>query len=79
MDCNTGRIYELNQAERDAFEKEMNANVEREGRLLAPLSERQHETLKPMGNTRRKGYMRNQPCVCGSGKKFKRCCWSKYA
>ena len=20
---------------------------------------------------------RNQPCPCGSGKKFKRCCWPK--
>ena len=22
--------------------------------------------------------MRNKPCVCGSGKKFKRCCWEKH-
>ena len=67
MDCNTGRIYE------------MTANVERPGKRLAAISERQHEELKLMGNTQRKNYMRNQPCVCGSGKKFKRCCWSKYA
>jgi len=79
MDCNTGRIHELTDAERKAFEKEMTANIERDNRRLAPLSERQHEELKPMGCTQRKGYMRNQPCVCGSGKKFKRCCWSKYA
>ena len=25
----------------------------------------------------RKNWMRNQPCICGSGKKFKRCCWTK--
>ncbi|WP_227498161.1 SEC-C metal-binding domain-containing protein [Shewanella sp. W3-18-1] len=23
--------------------------------------------------------MRNRECVCGSGKKFKKCCWSKFA
>lgn len=21
---------------------------------------------------------RNDPCLCGSGKKFKKCCWSKF-
>ena len=26
----------------------------------------------------RKNWMRNKPCVCGSGKKFKKCCWSAY-
>jgi hypothetical protein len=28
---------------------------------------------------RRKTFMRNKPCLCGSGKKFKACCWSKYS
>lgn len=23
-----------------------------------------------------KGYNRNHPCPCGSGKKFKKCCWT---
>jgi len=22
--------------------------------------------------------LRNVPCLCGSGKKYKKCCWSKY-
>ena len=26
----------------------------------------------------RKNSMRNKPCGCGSGKKFKKCCWSKF-
>lgn len=26
---------------------------------------------------RRKNSYRNKPCVCGSGKKFKKCCWTK--
>ena len=25
-----------------------------------------------------KGWMRNKPCLCGSGKKFKKCCLPKY-
>lgn len=25
------------------------------------------------------GTLRNNPCVCGSGKKYKRCCWGKKA
>ena len=39
------------------------------------------DELKPlsaMTNFQRKNYMRNKPCVCGSGKKFKRCCWGKF-
>ena len=79
MDCNTGKIYELQQAEAREMAEELHELEKEAGRRLAPLSERQHEELKPMGNIQRKGYMRNQPCVCGSGKKFKRCCWSKYA
>ena len=30
---------------------------------------------KPVSTT--KNSMRNQPCPCGSRKKFKKCCWSK--
>jgi len=26
---------------------------------------------------KRKNYMRNKLCPCGSNKKFKNCCWSK--
>lgn len=26
----------------------------------------------------RKNNMRNMKCPCGSGKKFKKCCWGKY-
>ncbi len=27
----------------------------------------------------RKNSMKNKPCPCGSGKKFKTCCWSKFS
>ncbi len=49
-----------------------------ENRHLAPITEVQQRAMVEMPTDRRKGYMRNQPCVCGSGKKFKRCCWSIY-
>ena len=72
MDCNTGKIYTLTEKEASAF-------AEAKGRALVALTETQHERLKPMGEPKRKNYMRNQPCVCGSGKKFKRCCWGLFA
>ncbi|MBZ0086494.1 MAG: SEC-C domain-containing protein [Thermomonas sp.] len=60
---------------KDQFE-----GIERElRRPLAPLTDEQARKLTPMNAHQRKGYMRNQPCVCGSGAKFKRCCWSKFA
>ena len=31
--------------------------------------------IKPVSTT--KNSMRNQPCPCGSRKKYKKCCWSK--
>lgn len=45
---------------------------------LVELTESQHDEMKPMQPTQRKGYMRNQPCVCGSQIKFKKCCWNYY-
>lgn len=45
---------------------------------LIPLTELQARELTPMTAHKRKNYMRNQPCICGSGIKFKRCCWGKY-
>lgn len=77
MDCNNGHLYELTDAEVKQYRDSL--MVERDGKRLVPLTEKQHEDVKPMEPARRKGYMRNQPCVCGSGVKFKRCCWSKYA
>lgn len=37
--------------------------------------ERVENTLE--WRARRKGWMRNMPCMCGSGMKFKACCWEK--
>lgn len=48
-------------------------------RPLAPLSQSQTRTLGPMAPRKRKNWMRNQACPCKSGRKFKKCCWGKYA
>ena len=38
-----------------------------------------HDTRSKLGKIRRNTYnnLRNKLCVCGSGIKFKKCCWSK--
>jgi len=80
MDSNTGDIYriDIDGAEED-LQRELQAiSKNYEGRRQIPLTEKQYNKLEPMTNKNRKGWMRNQPCVCGSGKKFKKCCWYKY-
>lgn len=53
--------------------------MERGGMMhMIPLTEKQHEELRPLGGEQRKNNMRNKPCICGSNRKFKRCCWYKY-
>ena len=48
-----------------------------EGLMVIPADELE-ETVN-MDRTKRKNWMRNKPCICGSQKKFKKCCWGKYA
>lgn len=50
------------------------------GDKLMSLSAAQAEKLKGLtpderGDWMRKNRNRNKSCPCGSGKKFKRCCW----
>lgn len=68
MQTTTGHLY------RDLSEIDPE-ELERVRGTLAPLTETQFEKAKTMEPSKRKGYMRNQPCPCGSGKKFKRCHW----
>lgn len=75
MDCKTGKIHPLDTQDLEGQLKHFSSE---RGRELLPLSENQNKTIKLMSRANRKNYMRNQPCVCGSGKKFKKCCWSKY-
>lgn len=77
MDCRTGRIYEADTQEAMAeiaskFEQENN-------RQMVELSADEAERLMPETPAKRKNWMRNKSCPCGSGKKFKRCCWSVFA
>lgn len=71
MDMKTGAIYRLTDEEREAQERML-------GRPLAPLSDKEAEGMRDQPRRVRKNWMRNKPCPCGSGNKFKRCCWSKY-
>lgn len=46
---------------------------------MIPIDQETYDELWPLPKPVRKNKMRNKPCPCGSEKKFKRCCWSKYA
>jgi len=67
-----GNLYRFTDEELSQMEPEQR-------RRLIPLSERQYDELEPMKKAERKNNMRNKPCLCGSGKKFKKCCWGSYA
>ena len=72
MDPNTGQIYELqNEEEKKNLEKKL-------GHRVIPLTDKQAKELKPLSNRRRKALLSGGPCICGSGKSFKKCCWRKY-
>lgn len=73
MDARHGTIYKnLKQEDLKDMERKLH-------RPLIPITEDDARLMSAMGNGRRKNYMRNKPCVCGSGVKFKRCCWSKFS
>lgn len=47
----------------------LNPDLSHKGLVPAPHMNRNQQ--------RRSSVMRNEPCPCGSGKKFKKCCLSK--
>lgn len=71
MDANTGKIYRGNYEEIKRVSRELD-------RELVPISEDEASELERLPPRVRKNKMRNKRCLCGSGVKFKRCCWSKY-
>lgn len=73
MDANTGEIHRFENQEQ--LEKYQEAIKKR----LIPLTEEEAEILKHLPRRVRKNNMRNKPCICGSGKKFKKCCWGTFA
>ena len=52
----------------------MNTKEVAEQAKIRVVSRRMPKTIKNIDYVGR-----NQPCPCGSGKKFKKCCWAKYA
>jgi len=40
-----------------------------------PVSKEEKKILSSKNSHERKSWMRNKECPCGSGKKFKKCCW----
>lgn len=76
MNPQTGQIFTMSREEMEAT----NRRRDTEGKpRLIELSDNEHKTLKPQSPTKRKNYMRNKPCPCKSGQKFKACCWGKYS
>lgn len=85
MDCETGRVYSHKEAKKLNFisqqklipiNKGMATPKQRRERQVSP-----HDGRSVLGKLRVKhgNRLRNEPCPCGSGNKFKKCCWSKVA
>jgi uncharacterized protein YecA (UPF0149 family) len=72
MDCRTGDIVRMSNEKMEEISSKY-------GTHYVPVPEREIPKLTKMSKPRRKNYMRNKPCPCKSGKKFKNCCWSKYS
>ena len=71
MDPMSGRIYKIEDtpvAARDAMKR---------GHVIVPPDK--VSGLKKASIPARKGWARNKPCPCGSGAKFKKCCWDQFA
>jgi len=86
MDTQTGKIINIDSDDMkelmEAQETMMQENdfprfSSREDKMVS-LTEDEVKDITPLTLKQRKGWMRNQPCVCGSGKKFKKCCWGEF-
>lgn len=77
MDSRTGDIYNVEEFEK--FKKRLEKIKDSEElKHFIPLTDDEYNEFKPLDKKVRKNKMRNKLCLCGSGKKFKNCCWSKY-
>ena len=85
----SGRIYHLTEdevKEQEKMWKEMVSSPYQDEmdeytklKPMKPLTTEEEQELKLQSLPRRKGWMKNKPCPCGSGEKFKKCCWAKAA
>ena len=73
MHLPSGDLYDSREEPSDNMKKLLKDKTHE----FIPVTFEELEELKPMTREQRKGCMRNKPCPCGSGVKFKRCCWSK--
>lgn len=72
MDPRTGDIFDFPTVEAKLdFEKKT-------GCKLVPITEKQSKEWKSLSNRKRKKLLNGAPCICGSGKSFKKCCMRKY-
>lgn len=77
MNIDTGQIHHFDSEDDLTAFREVLLDEKRQ--RLVELSDHDVRTATPMSNGRRKNWMRNKPCPCKSGKKFKKCCWGKHA
>ena len=84
MHMPTGEIFNVDAELFEDNRLQSIADFDNERRLfnqkekMVSLTESEATALKPLQPRQRKNFMRNKPCVCGSGKKFKKCCWGKF-
>ena len=83
MNTETGRILtqERLKAMTECFQRKSIPIDEQlmTARQRAQMQVSLHDNRSPLGKLRvkTKNKFRNQPCPCGSGRKFKNCCWNK--
>lgn len=85
MNSETGRISSvleiegLPETERAKYvpvdERDMTSKQKR----LMHVSTRDNRSTLGRLRIERRNSFRNKPCPCGSGRKFKKCCWNKVA
>ncbi|GAL29697.1 hypothetical protein JCM19239_6045 [Vibrio variabilis] len=77
MDCSTGRLIQFEGTDQEREEQLKKIEQAARHQMLS-LNEEEVKELKPLAGYKRKGRVRNWLCRCGSGLKFKLCCWDKY-
>ena len=83
MHVPTGNIVETSEEQREFMRSFAESIPERTRNFdvktkMVELTDTETQELEHLSKPKRKNYMRNQPCVCGSGKKFKKCCWANF-
>jgi len=75
MHIHTGQLFSTE--DMDGSEKISQEQFDKMREDLVRVDKRDLETLMTMHPEMSKSWMRNKPCPCGSGSKFKKCCWGR--